>query len=61
MKLSLVERETILLYNQAEPCLLYTSLSLKSDFILSLCELIVGGKDGLPGFRSIRVLTQMNW
>ena len=28
MKLSLVERETILLYNQAEPmaCLLYTSL-----------------------------------
>ena len=22
-------------------------LSLKSDFILSLCELIVGGKDGL--------------
>ena len=23
-------------------------LTLKSDFILSMCELIVGGKDGLP-------------
>ena len=28
-------------------------LSLKSDFILSLCELIVGGKDGLPVEKTI--------
>ena len=25
----------------------YTHLSLKADFILSLCELVVGGKEGL--------------
>ena len=35
-------------FEQYKACLLYTSpMALKADFILSLMELIVGGKDGL--------------
>ena len=33
-------------------------LSLKSDFILSLCELIVGGKEGLQPVEKTRVLSK---
>ena len=36
-------------------------LSLKSDFILSLCELIVGGKDGLKPGRKPSLTVVCGW
>ena len=36
-------------------------LSLKSDFILSLCELIVGGKDGLQPYRKPSLTAVCGW